>query len=535
MSELPAGWCDVDLADDGPGIYRFERAGMIDLLTRFLAGCDAPEAAMDASLQRVLDAARGTPFAARHALARVSTLAEYQDAVPVRPFAELVAELTATADGAGTLVRHPIVGELRSSGTTAAPKRVPITAPWRDEVRDAAAIWRLAAVREHPDTAKGAILASLGFPGDAAEPRSMTGLLFATASAAVRERSAVPVDIDAILDAELRGYCALRLALDRDVRSWIVANPSVVVATCRFMARHADDLAADLADGTLERGPARALDPELRRRVRPLLRRRRPPADFRPASFWSLDVVHAWTSGPAAYFARAIPDAIGADVPVREVGLGATEGIFAIGLHGSWRGGVVVPGGPLIELVPALGGAAIPVHHGAIGRDYRLVISTTNGLYRYDIDDVVRFEGTWRRSPLLSFVRKGPDVISATGERVTVDQLVAAMIAVGAAGRFVAAARPGLRPSVVIAAEGPIPDAASLEHALCAVNVEYAARRATDRLGPLEVLAADPSAFDRSRDARIAAGAAPAQVKDRMVVPFDDLKWHVTARSSGTA
>jgi hypothetical protein len=511
VGDLPSGWYDVDLGPAGPGVYRFARERDAPLVADFIAGVADPEAAMATSLARILDSARGTPFAEQHGLDAVRTLAEYQDAVPVRPFAAFADDL---ADP-GRLTRHPVVGTLRTSGTSGAPKLLPITRPWLDDVRACAAIWRLGALREHPETAKGAVLGALG-PGTG----TLTGLLYADAPV----RWAVP-DLDAIADPEIRAYAALRLALGADVRSWVVANPAVVVAACRAIERHHDALAADLADGTLVHGPAAALDPAVRQRLKPALHRRR-LADLRPGRAWDLAVIHAWTGGTAGYFAGLLPEALGADVPIRELGVGATEGIVAIGMHTSWRGGVAVPGGPLVELVPEAGGAAIPVHAASPG-DYRLILSTTAGLYRYDLDDVVRIEGRWGAMPVLSFVRKGADVISTCGERVTADQLALVMRELGVRGRFVAAGRLAPRPWLVIAAASTI-DADALDRALCAVNLEYARRRSQDRLGPIQAVVVEPPTFDRLREARIAAGASPSQVKEPIVVTDDILKRQVT-------
>src|SRR5205085_8257587 len=60
-----------------------------------------------------------------------------------------------------------------------------------------------------------------------------------------------------------------------------------------------------------------------------------------------------------------------------------------------------------------------------------------NGLYRYDLQDVVEVCGFHRLTPIVAFLRKTRDFVSVTGEKVHVNQVEAAVRA--------AEARTGLR------------------------------------------------------------------------------------------
>jgi len=62
-------------------------------------------------------------------------------------------------------------------------------------------------------------------------------------------------------------------------------------------------------------------------------------------------------------------------------------------------------------------------------RNYYLILTTKAGLYRYDINDIVRVVGYLKRAPVLSFIRKGRDMASITGEKLHVMQITSAMTA----------------------------------------------------------------------------------------------------------
>src|SRR5207245_10708093 len=61
------------------------------------------------------------------------------------------------------------------------------------------------------------------------------------------------------------------------------------------------------------------------------------------------------------------------------------------------------------------------------GGTYHIVLTTPGGLYRYDINDVVRVTGFYNQTPLIEFIRKGRDVSNITGEKLHVNQIIQAM------------------------------------------------------------------------------------------------------------
>jgi hypothetical protein len=529
---LPDGWACPDLDASGPFPYRWLRFFRGAAIAKLHDACDRPEAAQAEALARVLDAAAGTPFARAHGLDRVRTLDEYRSAVPIRPWAGFADDLRRTAAGEAVLVRHPVRSFVKTSGTTGEPKLLPVTDVWAAEVAEAQLLWVMAMVREQPECAQGKVLATVGKAVEGRTPSGLayganTGRMAAAQPLVVRLRYAVPPEVHDIEDAELRHYVLLRIALAADVRTWTTANPSTILALCRAMARHREALSADLTDATLCRGPAEALDRGLRRRLWPWLWRRRPPADFRPLSFWKLAAVNCWKGGAAPFFLDRLPEALGGPVRIREAGISASEGYFAIPLHSSWGGGVAWAAGHLLELVPVGGSGAIALHEAELGKEYRLIVSTTAGLYRYDLDDVVRVVGRWRNAPVMVFVGKGRDVLSVTGEKVTAEQAAAAVRSAlsGPAVGFSVSVRMAEQPAYVVYVEGaPIEGlAARFDAALRALNNEYDGKRGSDRLAHPVAEVLPDGTYARWRATQVARGAADGQIKDPIVVQPADI------------
>lgn len=495
-----------------------------------------PAAAQAQALQRVLEAARGTRFAAEHGLETVRSLSDYRAAVPVRSYDDHRHLYEAVAAGERRVVtRQRVLSLVKTSGTTGAPKLLPVTSTWARIVADAQALWVIAMVREQEEVTTGKSLIAVG---PAVEGRTAGGLRYGSNTGRmavaqpwlVKRRYAVPYFIHTLPDPEVRRYCLLRIALSADVRTWTTANPSTLLATCRSLQTWREPLTRDLHDGTLRSGPAAALPALTRLRLWTRLGQRRvPDGPWHLGRWWNLACINCWKGGAAPFFLDRLAAAMGATVPVREAGISASEGYFALPLHSSWTGGVAYANGHLLELAPEGGGDIVSLHEAEVGREYRLIVSTTSGLYRYDLNDVVRVVGHMGRTPLLTFLRKGRDVLSVTGEKVTAGQVVQAMreAAPGAHG-FTVGVELAEIPTYVACVAGIDPSSAdavgaALERSLCTLNVEYASKRETDRLRPLRCVVVDDDTFDRFRAERLRHGTAEGQVKDPVLVHGHDL------------
>lgn len=531
-SELPTDWRAPDPDLGGTLASRALRALRRRTLSRFFTDLQQPREAQVSALERVLDASLGTHFAREVGLDRVRTLADYRSAIPITPAAEHEVWLRRAVEGGpGVLTRHPHLAFNRTSGTTGRPKDLPVTAPWAHAVSEAQAVWVAAMLAEHPDLARfGArALTTVGRREEARSPGgvvigSNTGRMHAAQPWWVKLRYAVPAEVFAIPDPEVRTYVLLRLALAVDVRSWTTANPSSILMICRLAVRWRESLARDLHDGTVAAGPAADLPSRLRRRLAPWAwRRRRLPADPRPAAYWpNLRTVNCWKGGASPFFVERIPEALGARVPIREVGVSASEGHLAIPLHSSWWGGVLHVGGHLIELLPEGGGEVVLPHEATIGEVYRPILSTTAGLYRYDLGDRIVVEGRYRRTPVVRFLGKVVDVVSLVGEKLHVDQLAEAARRVlsPAVIGWSTCGRLSEVPVLELLVDGPVTegDAEAFDHVLVDLNGEYASKRSSGRHGGVRVRALPAGSLERWRRSRAAEGAADGQIKDPCVV-----------------
>jgi hypothetical protein len=161
------------------------------------------------------------------------------------------------------------------------------------------------------------------------------------------------------------------------------------------------------------------------------------------------------------------------------------------------------------------------------GRSYRILLTTSAGLWRYDLGDVVRCTGMYRATPKVYFERRGSAAYNLAGEKLDEAHVALAVRDVldrrGLRAAFFAAqprvSRKGKKPrwELVLELEGPPSRELAatlrdeLDDGLRRVNEDYADLRWD--LGRLALRVVAPGEHARDRARRIEADAPEAQLK----------------------
>ena len=151
-----------------------------------------------------------------------------------------------------------------------------------------------------------------------------------------------------------------------------------------------------------------------------------------------------------------------------------------------------------------------------------MFVTTQDGLYRYDMNDIVRVNGRVHETPTLEFVQKGKGTTSITGEKLTESQVLDAAPAVlsqrGVGQRFfiVIADEEAAAYTMYVEAErheGGEGIAREVDARLSKLNVEYEAKRKSGRLAPLTLRWLRRGTGDEYRATCVATGQRDAQFK----------------------
>lgn len=521
---------DLSMATSGRGAAR-----------RLVNAARQPADAQRRLLHSILRDGRRTAFCHDQGYDQIDGPDSFRAKVPIRDY-----------EGHRPWIERQIAGEAavtidrpmmyaRTSGTTGEPKRIPITPPVLKGLRSAQ---RAASFFQHRACPmfRGRILALGGAMREETLPGgvpggSVTGLIYETMPAVVRAKYVVPPEVFAIEDPDLKYAVVTRLALQhRDLTAVSTANPSTFLRLREHARAHWSELMAELETGgfaaAADLPPAQARSvlaaiaprPERARELRAAAEIAEPTV----AQLWpALAGMVTWTGGSCGLAADAVRQALAPETRMIEAGYVSSE----------FRGTVVVDverslGLPLLEDVFF---EFVPVDHWDAGRrdtlllheleeeaEYQVIVTTRGGLVRYWINDVVRAGPPIGGTPSLSFVRKGKGVTSITGEKLTESQVNTTLRQVGAglglavAFHLVLADEAAARYRVLIETGDPLDPqvaAAAFDTALTTQNIEYAAKRASGRLGPPEVVALTAGAGAGYRRWCVARGQRDAQFK----------------------
>ena len=213
----------------------------------------------------------------------------------------------------------------------------------------------------------------------------------------------------------------------------------------------------------------------------------------------------------------------------------ASEAQISLPIEDRGCAGILAIDANFYEFIPESEiGAANPIALGCddleVGGVYYVIVTTAGGLYRYDINDLIRVAGFHGKTPLIEFLRKGRDVTNITGEKLHVNQVIQSMdqacIATTVAVRHFQACADlaKSRYAFMVEIEGAPLDKESLAHlleridaALCALNVEYAQKRESQRLRPPVLCLMKPGWFERKANSAVQRGGRDIQFKAQLL------------------
>ena len=526
-------------------------------------------------LRRLLQLNQESQFSRDYHLAPGMSLDEFRSAVPVadyelvRPYIQRVAagEHQALLGASNRLQMFAV-----TSGTTFESKLIPVTDQFLNDYRRGWQMWGIGTYSEH------ALLQKLNIVQISSSHRKFTtadgtpcgnisGLVAAMQSKIVRTLYTVPSAVAEINDPEAKRYAILRMALaDPYVGMLITANPSTLLQLLDHANQNAEALIRDIRDGGMK---GCEVPPAVRGLLQKALQANRSRAQvlesvvhghggFRPRLCWPmLGVLGVWCGGSAAAYIPRLKQQFD-DVPVRDHGLHASEGRMTMPLEDNSSAGVLEVETHFFEFIPVRESESsqpvvLEAHELEEGREYFILLTTSSGLYRYNIQDVVRCVGFFGSSPILEFRHKGAHISSITGEKIAESQVVESVrIACNQTGLspqiytltpcwgeppgytlYVGRLNQSLASGHVVATEDgrksvtatpeavdPSKFAQVLDDDLCRRNVEYGEKRQTGRLQMIRVRELPPDAwksFTIARQSR--AGGSAEQYKHPCLMP----------------
>lgn len=141
------------------------------------------------------------------------------------------------------------------------------------------------------------------------------------------------------------------------------------------------------------------------------------PADI--AEIWpDCSMISCWLSAAVGRDAREVLRRLPKYVKCFDLGYGASESKLNIPTKLGSAAGVVAPFACFYEFLPLGGKKPLCMWEVADGQHYELLITTYSGLYRYNLQDIVRIDGFIGNTPNITFCGKSSEFITIQNRKI---------------------------------------------------------------------------------------------------------------------
>lgn len=512
----------------------------------------------------IIEQNTSTEYGKRHGFGALKTVADYQKNVPVINYEDISDDMKRVTEGAkGVFTAEDPVLFAQTSGTTGDPKFIPVTPSCKGKEQGSVMkTWLSHARRDHPQTARGKTLTLVS---PAIEGYTPSGIPFGSTSGHIvknlpsfvtRHIYAIPYYAFEIADYGAKYFAIMRFGLEQDVTFIGTANPSSVLKMCQKGDEHASQIIKDIHDGTLSKDFP--IEDDIRRelsgRLKPNPKRARflencnskRKGRMLPGDYWpNLGLIGCWKGGTVGHYLDRFGDWFDPDgrraIPIRDWGYLSSEARGSIPLSDEGSAGVLTIATNFFEFVEPDDLERHPddwsqwrfytADQVQQGQQYYIFLTTTGGLYRYDINDVVEVVGAYNTTPQIVFKRKGRGMTNITGEKLSVNQVIDAIHAAEKANQVVAdhfKAEADTANSRYICrvelgkAVGPEVLQGflkSFDDHLRSINIEYKAKRDSNRLNAPVLHVMREGWYERNRRAQVSEGKRAFQAKTELLSP----------------
>jgi len=516
-----------------------------------------PRKAQLNQLRRILADFQHTRFGQRHAFDDIAGYEGYANRVPVQTYEDLrpLIEVQQATGAAELTPQAPRMYAL-TSGTTGQPKMLPVLDQTLRQQRRTQRIFSYLQYRQTPDAFSGKMLGVMGAPVEGRLENgipygSVSGLLYLNMPRIMHGKYVIPAAVFDIRDYELKYLLILRLAMaESNITYMGSANPSTFLQLQSLMSIFGPRLVEDIKTGCFYRVQElnETLATELKKKLRSnqaralelqsILDR----AALSYANVWPyLRLLTTWTGGSCGVALAQLRKNLPEQTRVMDLGYLASEFRGTIPIDLKSPGGIPLLNDNFYEFVKKNDWESgnprfMLLDQLEDGNDYYIFITTQSGLFRYQMDDIVRVTGLHQKTPLLQFMQKGKGITSITGEKLYESQVIEAMGAccnelnIELLFFIVLADLEKARYEVYLesdeAGEG---FAEILDRKLAGINLEYDAKRKSGRLTLVELFVLKAGAGEAYKHYMIQCGQREGQYKpvllqykDTFAFPLED-------------
>ncbi|WDE96419.1 GH3 auxin-responsive promoter family protein [Lentisphaera profundi] len=495
-------------------------------------------------MKRICHNNANTDYGKKYKFSNIENYEDFQKCVPIsdyedlRPYVEQQDENNTKA-----LIAGKVISYKQSSGTTGKAKYIPVTRESLKFMKISRQITVWFQYKLKPHCFSGHVLPIVSPEIEGFMP---SGLPFGSASHqiagsmpwVVKKKFVLPPEVFEIEDYPIKYYIMTRIALaDKSITYLGTANPTTLHKICETFMLNKAQLLQDIDNGGCNY--LNELPQKLQSKIRPWLKKDPQRAaelqDLHRAQIFEiwpyLSLINTWTRGSCGISIKALLENAPTELMTCDLGYLASE------LYGT----LVIDPLKGIEL-PNLNTVfyefcerdkwesnspqILLLDQVTEGQFYYVFITTSWGLYRYQMNDIITVTGMYDKTPALHFVQKGRGFTNMTGEKLYESQLIEAMqkleetYSLQVKFYLMLADEQECFYRLYLEQEEQAPAQSdlmaltnALDQQLQDINLEYKSKRASTRLKPLRLSLLKSGAYEAYKREQLSSGIREGQYK----------------------
>lgn len=400
------------------------------------------EAVQNQFLLTLLKTYQNTVLSQKWKIGEIKTVEQFRDRIPVLSYSFYHPYIEQISQGqANILTCDPVVFLNLSSGTTGKHKLIPVTKRSRQmrQLVNQVGIGFLAQATQRRGISMGKMLltSSVQLAG-----HTEGGIPYGTVSAGdlrlsnflYKQIFVHPYEALKPADDLARHYICLLFALQYPFLGILGANfPVLALRLAEYLESYAYELIEDLEKGSI--AGWLKLKPELRAKLeKQLASHPQRAAQLRdilkaegrltPQLAWSsIGCMVTARGGTSDFYLKRFPEHFG-DTPIFGGLYASSEGAFGVYHDFNDDGTILAINSGFYEFIAyeqwenEQPKTLLP-QEIKVGQQYRILVTNYNGLYRYDIGDVVEVVGFYHQTPIITFKYRYKGLLSSTTEKTT--------------------------------------------------------------------------------------------------------------------
>lgn len=397
-----------------------------------------PEKIQRKILKGIINNNRNSGFGKEFGFDKMRSYEDFAQKVPVRTSKQYLGYLDEVYQGQDdALTSEAPYFFAMTTGTTGQYKNIPITKSYKKETDNSMMAFLYFLEKAYPETQHAPIQFLVGSGDGGTSPGGkgqgfVSGFNYKNFPKVITKRFVIPYWVFTIENVDDRYYAMARFMIDSPGFIGLAAvSPLAITMVVKSVLSHLERLAFDLTHNKL------TLDPQCQHLADEHQFHHHPDKLAALKAYQSGDPVVplmdqllpklkylvCWSGGNMSYALAECEKYLGKK-QLFEMPFSASEGTFGVPFVANSSANIAAITGHFLEFIPEdeiddENPSVLPVWSLEFGKTYYLVITTSSGLYRYNMEDLIEVTGFWCKVPVIEFVSKRARQVSISNEQIT--------------------------------------------------------------------------------------------------------------------